>query len=148
MNNYDLRSKKPISFFIENINYRLIDKHKLKAWISNACTSEKAKIESIIYIFSDDEFIHQINKDYLRHNTYTDIITFDLSEKDTLDGEIYISLERVKDNAQKFEVKFVDEIHRVMIHGVLHLLGYNDKTPSQQRKMKAKEDFYLSLRDF
>ena len=110
--------------------------------------AESAKVASIIYIFSDDEFIHQINKEYLRHNTYTDIITFDLSEDDTLDGEIYISLERVKDNAQKFEAKYVDEIHRVMIHGVLHLLGYNDKTPSQQRKMKAKEDFYLSLRDF
>lgn len=102
----------------------------------------------MIYVFSDDEFLHKINKEYLRHNTYTDIITFDLSENDSLDGEIYISLDRVKENAQNFNVKFTDEIHRVMVHGILHLLGYNDKTPSQKRKMKAKEDFYLSLRDF
>ena len=148
MDNYDLRAKRPISFFIENINYRLTCKNKLKAWISESCKKEGVDIDSLIYIFSDDEFLLQINKKYLRHNNYTDIITFDLSDDLKIDGEIYISLDRVKENAKKYEVKFTDEIHRVMIHGVLHLIGYNDKTPSQKRKMKAKEDFYLSLRDF
>ncbi len=148
MNNYNLRSKKTISFFIENINYRLTDKNRLKSWISKVCEKESVVINSLIFVFSDDDFLLQINKKYLRHNTLTDIITFDLSDDLCLDGEIYISLDRVKDNAKKFDVKYVNEIHRVMIHGVLHLIGYNDKTPSQKRKMTAKEDYYLSLREF
>jgi len=148
LNNYNLRSKKTISFFIENINYRLTDKNRLKSWITAACKEEKVEINSLIFVFSDDDFLLQINKKYLRHNTLTDIITFDLSDDLALDGEIYISLDRVKDNAQNFGVKYVNEIHRVMIHGVLHLIGYNDKTPSQKRKMTAKEDYYLSLREF
>lgn len=148
MDNYNLRSKQTISFFIENLRYRLTDKNRIKRWITEACKEEGANISSLIFVFSDDEFLLQINKTYLRHNTFTDIITFDLSDDLSIDGEIYISLERVKENAKNFEVKFVDEIHRVMIHGVLHLIGYNDKTPSQQRKMKAKEDYYLSLRKF
>lgn len=148
LNNYNLRSKTTISFFIENINYRLTDKNRLKSWISESCKKEGVEINSLIFVFSDDDFLLQINKKYLRHNTLTDIITFDLSDDLTLDGEIYISLDRVKDNAKKFDVKYVNEIHRVMIHGVLHLIGYNDKTPSQKRKMTAKEDYYLSLREF
>jgi len=148
LNNYNLRSKKTVSFFIENINYRLTDKNHLKSWISKVCEKEAVTINSLIFVFSDDDFLLQINKKYLRHNTLTDIITFDLSDDLCLDGEIYISLDRVKDNAKKFDVKYVNEIHRVMIHGVLHLIGYNDKTPSQKRKMTVKEDYYLSLREF
>ena len=148
LSNYNLRTKKPITFFFENIDYRLTDKNKLKDWLADTCKEEGKAISSLIFIFCDDEFLLQINKEYLRHNSYTDIITFDLSEDKSLDGEIYISLERVRENAKTYETGIANEIHRVMIHGVLHLLGYNDKTPSQKRKMKEKEDYFLSLRGF
>lgn len=106
---------------------------------------EGYQISSLNYIFCSDESLLEMNIKHLKHHTYTDIITFDLSsEKKTIEGEIYISVDRVKDNAAKFSVPFTEELYRVMIHGVLHLCGYKDKTNSAQKKMRTKEEFYIA----
>lgn len=99
------------------------------------------------YIFCTDPYLHNINRRFLKHDTYTDIITFDNSTvQDFIEADIYISLDRVRENARKFNVTFDEELHRVMVHGLLHLAGYGDKSPSEKVLMKKKEDAYLSLR--
>jgi probable rRNA maturation factor len=104
-------------------------------------------INEINYIFCSDSYLLSLNKGFLKHNTLTDIITFDNSEgTGSMEGEIYISIERVKENATKYDVSFEDELNRVMIHGILHLLGYKDKKPSEKALMRKKEEAYLSLR--
>jgi rRNA maturation RNase YbeY len=100
---------------------------------------------TINIVLTNDNYLQGLNIKYLGHNTYTDIITFDYVEKETINGDIFISLERVKENAQELGVSFKNEIHRVIIHGILHLLGYKDKTKLQKQDMRAKEDYYLSL---
>ncbi|MEP7262983.1 MAG: rRNA maturation RNase YbeY [Bacteroidota bacterium] len=135
----------PISFFISGITFTLRGKTKLRKWISSSIRKEGFKLTSLNYIFCSDESLLEMNIRHLNHHTYTDIITFDLSsEKKTIDGEIYISIDRVKDNAAKFSIPFTQELHRVMIHGTLHLCGYKDKTPAAQKKMRKQEDFYLA----
>jgi rRNA maturation RNase YbeY len=105
---------------------------------------EKTKLEQLRYIFCSDEYLLQINKEHLNHNYYTDIITFDLSEKGTgTIGEIYISIDRVRDNAQNYEVPFKHELLRVIFHGALHLCGYKDKSNKDQQLMRKAEDKYL-----
>lgn len=107
---------------------------------------EKGHIGSINFIFCSDEYLFQLNQKYLKHDTYTDIITFDSSVEETeISGDIFISLERVKENSKQFSGSFVKELHRVMIHGILHLLGYKDKSPKDKEAMSGKEDYYLSL---
>ena len=101
----------------------------------------------INYIFCSDNYLHQINFQYLDHDTFTDIITFDQSDKDQIEGDIFISIDRVHENANERNISFVNELHRVMIHGILHLLGYNDKTPKEKQLMREKEDECLSLRN-
>jgi rRNA maturation RNase YbeY len=115
-----------------------------KKWIEQVITLEKKKALSISYIFCSDAFLLQMNNDFLQHDYYTDIITFPLSKKGApITAEIYISIDRVKENAKQLQVSIADEMARVMIHGVLHLCGYHDKTKKQQLEMRAKEDFYL-----
>jgi len=97
------------------------------------------------YIFCSDTYLHKINLEYLKHDTLTDIITFDYSEKKQISGDIFISIDRIKENALKFNQSTDIELNRVLIHGVLHLLGYKDKTPKEKETMRAKEDFYLTL---
>jgi len=97
------------------------------------------------YIFCSDTYLHKINLEYLKHDTLTDIITFDYSEKKQISGDIFISIDRIKENAPKFNQSTDIELNRVLIHGVLHLLGYKDKTPKEKETMRAKEDFYLTL---
>ena len=107
---------------------------------------EKTKCASLSYIFCSDEYLLNINREFLMHDDYTDIITFDLSDRgDPVQGEIYISIQRVKDNAAEFKVPFKDELLRVMIHGALHLCGYKDKSKADKLDMRAKEEEYLRM---
>ncbi len=138
-----------ISFFEEDITYKLKHKTALKEWITQTIHAEGFKLKELTYIFCSDNYLLQINRQYLNHDTYTDIITFDNSDTDkVITGDIFISIERVRENAAKFGITEADELHRVIIHGVLHLLGYKDKTPVTKQKMTQKEDFYLNVRGF
>lgn len=133
-------------FFNEGISFTLREKKKIRRWIYASMNLEKKVVGSINFIFCSDDYLLEINKKYLQHNTFTDIITFDSSEVDShLSGDIFISIDRVKENAKHFRARFVNELHRVMIHGMLHLAGYKDKDEEQKKLMRSKEDYYLSL---
>ena len=106
------------------------------------------EIDQVNYIFCSDEYLLNMNKEHLQHDYETDIITFDYSENNTVSGDLFISLDRVIDNAKSLKLKRADELHRVMIHGVLHLAGYKDKSPQDQAEMRSQEDYCLSLRTF
>ena len=135
-----------IRFFTEDISFTLKDKNKLRKWIQVVIDNEGKLSGDLNYIFCSDDFLYKLNIEYLNHDTLTDIITFDLSEDaDEISGEIYISIDRVKENAKKFKVSFYNELHRVMIHGILHLAGYHDKTQEEVSIMRGKEDKCLSL---
>lgn len=137
----------PIRFFSEDTDFALTYPRKTARWINESAEREKARIKEINYIFCSDSFLLSLNQDFLDHDTLTDIITFDYSiSKKELEGEIYISIDRVSENAFKFKRDFEEELHRVIIHGVLHLSGYKDKKPSDKAIMRKKEDTYLSLR--
>ena len=136
----------PIRFFYEEVDFKIKSQRKITHWINESIKRERKKIGEINYIFCCDSYLLNLNRDFLGHNTLTDIITFDYSEGDSLAGEIYISIERVRENALKFDTEPLDELNRVMIHGVLHLSGYNDKLQSEKSIMRKKEDAYLSLR--
>jgi len=126
-------------------DFEIADKGVLKKWIKKVVKKEGSAIAELNFIFCDDEYLLEKNKTFLKHDTLTDIITFDYSQKNMLTGDVYISIERVKENAQNYEVLFKNELHRVIIHGVLHMLGYKDKDEKHQKEMREKEDFYLSL---
>jgi len=138
-----------IQFFEEDISYKLKKKTAVRKWITDTIFAEGFKLDELTYVFCSDEYLLQINQQYLDHDTYTDIITFDNSEvKGTITGDIFISVERIKENAAKFVVTETHELHRVMIHGALHLLGYKDKSAADKKKMTLKEDHYLGERNF
>lgn len=133
----------PARFYEQNISSKLSHKRKLSACLDALMMKhiKKAKQVSLDYIFCDDAYLLSINQQFLNHDTLTDIITFDLSEHaDELKGEIYISIERVKENADKYKVAYQDELHRVIFHGALHLCGYKDKAPADAKKMRSMED--------
>ena len=138
-----------ISFFEEDISFRLKDKAKVRQWVTDTIIAEGFKLKELNYIFCSDAYLLEINKQYLDHDTYTDIVTFDNSEEEgKIVSDIFISIERIRENAVKFNVTETTELHRVIIHGALHLLGYKDKSPADKQKMTQKEDFYLSKRNF
>lgn len=114
-------------------------------WISKIITSEAKQVGDLNYIFCDDAYLHKINVAYLNHDTLTDIITFDYTQQDVIAGDIFISVERVQDNAQDFEVDFQTELLRVMAHGILHLCGYKDKSEDQSLQMRQKEEQKMML---
>ena len=119
---------------------------QLKLWLAFVCLNEHKQLFALSYNFISDEDLRVINIDRLGHDYYTDIITFDLSDnKETIEGDIYISYDRVKENAKVFHVKHSDELRRVLVHGLLHLIGYKDKSKNQKELMRAKEDEYLSI---
>lgn len=124
------------------------NKQKIITWILQVIHKEKHKAGEISIVITDDKYLLQINKKYLSHNYYTDIISFQYSHNQIISGDLLISIDRIKENAKIYKVKTEDELHRVIIHGILHFLGYTDKTKSQQKLMKQKEDYYLSLRRF
>lgn len=131
-------------FFINNdISFNLKNKKKLREWISSATFKENKQIGNITFVFCDDEYLTDINIKYLNSNYLTDIITFDYTEDNIISGDIMISIERVKENAKLYKKCFKDELLRVMIHGILHLCGYKDKTEKEKAIMREKEDYYL-----
>lgn len=133
-----------ISFsFQKKIN--LHSRTKLKEWINKTAEQREKKIGNISYIFCSDDELLQINNQYLKHDYYTDVITFDYSEGAVLNGDIFISVDRVRDNAKQVGVTFEEELYRVMIHGVLHLSGVNDKTKQQAKQMRKAEEDSLKL---
>ncbi|MES2835958.1 MAG: rRNA maturation RNase YbeY [Bacteroidota bacterium] len=132
-----------ITFASDDIKFVLKEKTKKKDWLKKSIAAEKKKLGDINYIFCSDNYLLDLNIKHLNHNTLTDIITFDYSEEDTLNSDIFISVERVAENAKKFEVDFENELLRVMIHGVLHLCGYKDKKKEDAEKMRLKENFYI-----
>jgi probable rRNA maturation factor len=135
----------PIEFFFLKKNIALTKRTSLKAFINSVFKREGRKLENLTYIFCSDEYLLEINKYHLKHNYYTDIITFDLSyTKNTTTGEIYISIDRVRDNASILGVTIKEELHRVIFHGALHLCGYKDKTTKDAKEMRAAEERCLS----
>jgi probable rRNA maturation factor len=138
-----------IQFFEEDISYKLKNKTLVRQWIKDTIVAEGFKLKELTYVFCSDAYLLPMNQQYLDHDTYTDIITFDNSavEGDIV-GDIFISVERVRENAAKFNITETDELHRVIIHGALHLLGYTDKSVVTKKKMTQKEDEYLAKRSF
>ena len=134
-----------ISFHNQTIAFKLKHKAKLRQWIKTVTEKEKHKLGTINYVFCTDEELLEINIKHLNHNTYTDIITFDYTEGKTINSDIFISIDRVTENAQKFQVAFETELHRVMIHGILHLCGYKDKTKADAELMRKKENRAIKL---
>jgi rRNA maturation RNase YbeY len=132
-----------INFFSEEIDFKVKYKNIVRKWIRFVITSEKKSVGNINYIFSSDEYLLKINVKYLEHDYYTDIITFDYNNGDIINGDVYISVERVIENTDIYSCSIGEEFNRVMVHGILHLLGYKDKTPKQIKVMRKKEDDYL-----
>jgi rRNA maturation RNase YbeY len=143
------RNPNNITFNFEDVSPFLKNRGNLRLWLNATAKKEKKIIASVNYIFCSDKHLLAINKQYLKHDYFTDVITFqyDFSEEGVA-GDIFISYDRIKDNAKEFNQSINNELHRVMVHGLLHLLGYKDKNAEQQKVMKSKEDFYLSLRAF
>ena len=135
-----------ISFNILLDGFELKDPSNLKGWLKKIISENNRTLGEIVYVLADDAHIHKINKDFLNHDTLTDIISFDTSvDSSVISGEIFISIDRVKENAIKQKQSFEKELARVLVHGVLHLIGYDDKTTEQKLKMRAKEDYCLNL---
>ena len=135
-----------ITFHNEDIKFNLKNKRLLKSWIKDSTQNENCSVGNLTYVFCSDEHLLNMNKEHLNHNYYTDIITFNYTVEKQISGDFFISIDRVDENANQQNNKFTDELHRVLIHGVLHLVGYNDKTDLQQAEMTSKEDYYLNLR--
>ncbi len=133
-----------IHFNNEN-DFQLSSPQKYESWIEQVILSEKHRLGEINYVFCDDDFLLKINQDYLNHDTYTDIITFDYRVGRELFSDIYISTDRVKENAEKFEVSFENELKRVMAHGILHLCGYSDATDAEKKIMREKENEKIDM---
>jgi rRNA maturation RNase YbeY len=123
----------------------LLRKKIIRQWIIKISTLEGKKPGAINIVLASDSYLYGLNAKYLGHRNFTDVITFDYSEKEVINGDVFISLERVKENAHMLGVSFKNELYRVIIHGVLHLLGYKDKSKLQKQDMRAKEDYCLSL---
>lgn len=134
-----------VRFYDNDIKSNLKNKRRLKIQIQTLFFDEGKNLDSLIYIFCSDTKLLQLNKEYLQHDTYTDILTFDLSEGEKIIGEIYISIDRVRENSQVFEEKYERELHRVIFHGALHLCGYPDKSDNEKRRMRKKEQECLNL---
>lgn len=136
-------SKQKVYFFFQGVKFSLAKRTHLKKFIENIFKKEGKKLESLNYIFCTDKALQEINRQFLKHDFYTDIITFDLSDSFAVKAEIYISIDRVKENALDHNTSFKQELHRVLFHGVLHLSGYKDKKKGEIQEMREKEDYYL-----
>ena len=138
-----------IHFFSEEVVFTLQEEESIRLWLLAVVQETKRSISQLSYIFTSDKYLLQINQEYLHHDTFTDIITFQYSENpESLESDIFISIDRVKENARTLGIPFYEELHRVMIHGILHLIGYEDKTALQKREMRNLENHYLALRKF
>jgi len=132
-----------INYFFENIDPKKIDSN-ISIWLEDLILSENKKLGDINYIFCDDEYLLKVNQDYLDHDYYTDIITFDYVKGKTISGDIFVSLPRISDNASTLSQDSEKEFRRVLAHGILHLCGYKDKTEEEESTMRQKEDFYIN----
>jgi rRNA maturation RNase YbeY len=134
-----------VHFFSQQLDFKISHPRKITSWIRSVVNQENRSIYELNFIFCSDDALLDINRNYLQHDYYTDIITFDNSEGEDLEGDIFISIDRVRENAERLKVGFEIELNRVIIHGVLHLIGYKDKSTKDKIEMRRKEDFYLSL---
>lgn len=132
-----------IEFYFEDIDFQLDHAEKLTAWVLRVLDAEQARLVHLNFIFCSDPYLHKINLEYLEHDTLTDVITFPYLDPPDIEGDIFISIDRIKENAEAFNVPYLKELYRVMVHGVLHLCGYGDKDPKEEKIMRAKEDAYL-----
>jgi len=134
-----------IQYFNEDIAFPKVKKRITSNWIKQVISIEEKRVGDISFIFCSDEYLLDVNKKYLNHDYFTDIITFDDVEGNVINGDIFISVDRVKENSKEFEISFDNEVHRIIIHGVLHLLGYKDKVKKDKDLMTEKEDLYIKL---
>ena len=136
-----------VSYFLQDIDFVFKNKRLNNSWLKLVAESEIKKLGNINIIFCSDNYILDVNVKYLGHDYFTDIITFDYCEKDILSGDLFISIDTVRDNAEFYKTEFNDELNRVIVHGLLHLIGYDDHTPEEQKIMREKENYYLELRN-
>ena len=133
-----------INFYSEDIDFKLDQPELISKWINSAVKEEGKSVFSISFVFCSDTYLHELNVQYLQHDTLTDVITFPYQDN-PIEGDIYISIDRITDNATQFDVSILDELSRIMIHGILHLMGYSDKTPEEKEIMTKMENKYLTL---
>ena len=136
-----------ISYYFQDTDFKFRDRRKTNEWLKLAAESEIRRIGNISIIFCSDNYLLDINQKYLQHDYFTDIITFDYCEGDRLSGDLFISVDSVRENSVEFGTEFKDELNRVIIHGLLHLVGYDDHTEKDIKLMRSKENYYLSLRE-
>ena len=136
-----------ISYYFQDVDFKFREKRRTNQWLRLAAESEIRRIADISIIFCSDPYILDINQKYLGHDYFTDIITFDYCEGDSLSGDLFISVDSVKENSIEYGTDFKDELNRVIIHGLLHLIGYDDHTVEETVVMRMKENYYLSLRE-
>lgn len=136
-----------ISYYFQDTDFKFRDRRRTNEWLKLAAESEIRRIGNISIIFCSDNYVLDINQKYLQHDYFTDIITFDYCEGDRLSGDLFISVDSVRENSVEFGTEFKDELNRVIIHGLLHLVGYDDHTEKDIKLMRSKENYYLSLRE-
>ena len=136
-----------VSYYTQDIDFTFKNKAANNQWLKVVAESEIRMLGQISIIFCSDNYILDINMKYLQHDYFTDIITFDYCKGDKLSGDLFISIDSVRENARLYDVDFQEELYRVIVHGLLHLIGYDDHTKAQKAQMRAKEDYYLSLRE-
>ena len=129
--------------YLYNTDFKLKNEKTMSSWIINVINEEKKEVGKINFYFCNDNELLKSNIKYLNHDEYTDILTFDYSEKNSVSADIMISIDRVRENSSIFDQKFEDELHRVIIHGILHIIGYNDKTEEEKKIMRKKENYYI-----
>ncbi len=134
-----------VSYFFENTDFKLKGKTRIKQWLKLVAESEIFTLGNVSVIFCSDNYILDINQRYLQHDYFTDIITFDYTEGTKISGDLFISVDSVRENSIEYGTEFEDELHRVIVHGILHLIGYDDHSEEDIKVMRAKEDYYLSL---
>ncbi len=134
-----------IHFHFEDVQLNSFMEVSAKAWIARSIEAEKRQVGELNYIFCSDQYLLQINQEYLNHDTFTDIVTFNYVENNVISGDLFISIDRVKENSVEVKSTYSQELNRILIHGVLHLIGYNDISTKEAQEIRAKEDFYLTL---
>ncbi len=136
-----------VSYFVQDTDFKFVKRRLNNAWLKLVAESEVRKLGNINIIFCSDNYILDVNMKYLQHDYFTDIITFDYCEGNVLSGDLFISVDSVRENSVFFKTEFADELNRVIVHGILHLIGYDDHTPDEQKTMREKENYYLDLRN-
>ncbi len=136
-----------VSYFVQDTDFKFVKRRLNNAWLKLVAESEVRKLGNVNIIFCSDNYILDVNMKYLQHDYFTDIITFDYCEGNVLSGDLFISVDSVRENSVFFKTEFADELNRVIVHGILHLIGYDDHTPDEQKTMREKENYYLELRN-